>query len=111
MKNYVAEGDIMDVVAPYARTAGQGTLVGSIFGVAVNDVALAAVGQIKTKGVFDITKTAAVNWLAGTLLYWDDAAKSITNVVAANKLVGTAVQAQVNADAIARVRLNGTFTT
>src|ERR1700730_7040998 len=105
MKNYVAEGDIMDLAAPYAVTAGQGAQVGSIIGVAVNDTANGAIGQFKTKGVFDLTKTAAINWTAGALLYWDNAARAITNVAAANKIAGVAVTAQVNADVIARVRL------
>ena len=107
MRNYITEGDILDLTAPYAVSSGGGAQIGAgIFGVATNDVANAAVGQFKTKGVFDLTKATGVNWVAGALLYWDNAAKNVTNVVASNLKIGVATQAQINGDVTCRVRLN-----
>lgn len=38
MKNYVQEGEVITLIAPYARLAGEGAKVANIFGVAINDM-------------------------------------------------------------------------
>ena len=53
MKNYVQEGDYIEVVLPYARLSGEGVLVGSLFGVCVVDGASGASINIHTEGVYD----------------------------------------------------------
>src|SRR4051812_45718125 len=91
MKNFVQPGDTITLTAPYARTSGQGALVGSIFGIAVNDVANGASGEFLTEGVVDLDKVSAQAWAVGNLIYWDDAAKLSTTVPTSNKLIGVAV--------------------
>ena len=105
MKNYVGDGNALTVTAPAAVSAGAGVLIGSIFGVAANDAANGAEVVINTAGVYDLAKTAAQAWTAGQLLYWSGIA--VTNVAAANKLIGVAVRAELNAATVGRVRLNG----
>lgn len=109
MKNYVQPGEVITLTAPYARNSGQGALVGSVFGVAVNDVANGASGEFKTVGVYDLDKTSAQAWTVGSLIYWDDTAKVTTNVATSNKLIGTAMAVAANPSATGRVRLNGVF--
>lgn len=112
MKNYVAEGDIITLTAPYARLSGEGALVGSIFGVAVADVANGADGEFKTEGVFNLAKAASQAWAVGARIYWDDTAKVCTNVAATNKHIGVAL-AVVGAgvgETIGNVRLSASFT-
>jgi predicted RecA/RadA family phage recombinase len=111
MKNYVQTGDVLTLTAPYLRTPGQGALVGSIFGVATNDVASGAAGEFKLGGVHDLDKVSAQAWTAGALIYWDDATKLATTAAAAgaNTLIGTAILAAANPSATGRVRLNGAF--
>jgi predicted RecA/RadA family phage recombinase len=113
MQNFVQEGDVVTLTAPYARSSGQGALVGSIFGVAVADVANGASGEFKTKGVFDLAKTSAQAWTFGALLYWDDTNKVVTNTsnTGANKLIGVAMAVAANPSSTGRVRLNGAFST
>lgn len=109
MKNFVQDGDILDLAAPYDRTAGQGALVGSVFGVAVNDVLSGVTGEFKTKGVFDMTKASAQAWTVGAHVYWDDTAKNVTTTSTSNTLIGVAVLAAANPSSTGRVRLNGSF--
>lgn len=108
MKNFRHEGATCTFTAPNAVLSGGGFVVGALFAVACTDAANGAQVEGKTVGVYDLPKAAAVNWLAGAKLYWDNAAKNVTNVVGANTLIGVALNARVNADANCIVRLNGT---
>lgn len=109
MKNFVQDGEIIVVPAPYAVTSGQGVKAGQLFGVAVIDAAQDADVPIKTCGVFDLTKAGSQAWTVGQLVYWDDTAKRCTTVATGNLLIGAAVAA-VDSGAgstVGRVRLNG----
>ena len=109
MKNFVSPGDNVQLTAPYAVASGAGALVGSIFGVAVTDVASGAVGAFKTCGVYTLPKTSAQAWTAGAVVYWDDTTKVCTSSSAsgANTLIGVAAAAAANPSATGTVRLNG----
>src|SRR5262245_47585857 len=96
MKNFVQAGNIITLIAPYARTSGQGLLVGSIFGVATTDAALGAAVESVVEGVCDLAKVSAQAWTAGNLIYWDDTAKLTTTVSTSNKLIGCAAAAASN---------------
>lgn len=109
MKNYVQDGDVLTLVAPYAVASGGGALVGAIFGVAANTVANGAEGEFCLIGVFDLPKAnGAVT--QGQKLYWSDANKNVTTTATNNTLIGVAATAAAAGDATARVRLNGAFT-
>lgn len=104
-KNYIQEGDTIVITAGSALASGAGVQVGRIFGVAATDIANGADGPINLTGVYDLPKTAAQAWTAGALIYWTGTA--CTNVAATNILIGIATRAQLAADTIGRVRLNG----
>lgn len=109
MKNYVQEGDYVEVVLPYARTSGQGVLVGTnLFGVCVVDGASGASINIHTEGVYDLEAATGANTdaVVGAKAYWDNTAKKITAVSTSNSYVGVFLAAKATADAVARVRLN-----
>lgn len=109
MKNYVQKGKTLTLPAPYDRVSGQGALVGSIFGVAANDVLSGANGEFEVTGVYDLAKTSAQAWTVGALIYWDDTNKVATTTSTSNKLIGVAVAVAANPSATGRVRLNGAF--
>lgn len=104
--NYVQEGDLLDLPAPYDRTAGQGALIGNIFGVATTTVLSGATASFALEGVFKIDKTAAQTFAVGALVYWDNSAKSVTAVSTGNTRIGVAAVAAAGGDAQATVRLN-----
>lgn len=110
MKNYVQPGDTVTVTAPYALTSGGGCLVGTLFGVAVNDAASGATdAEIMTTGVFDMTKATGAGTAVtdGGPVYWDNTAKVVTGVSTSNTLIGKALGAVADGGAVARVRLDG----
>jgi predicted RecA/RadA family phage recombinase len=96
MNNYIGPGNSVAVVMPYARNAGEGVLVGGLFGVAVNTYASGATGQIITAGVFtNLVKAsgAAEAWAVGDRLYWSDSNKNLTKNSTGNFAVGVALAA------------------
>ena len=108
MRNFSHAGRTCTFIAPYAVTSGQGFQVGAFFAVANADAAQGVEVEGDLEGVFDITKSAGVNWTPGAKLYWDNTARSVTNVATNNLLIGGALKAQINADTSAHLRLNGT---
>lgn len=107
MKNFVQDGEVVTLTAPYAVASGGGALVGSLFGVAASTVANGAQGEFCTEGVFDLAKASGAV-TQGAKIYWDNAAKVVTTTASGNTLIGAATQAAQSGDATARVRLNGT---
>ena len=111
MKNYIQEGDILPLTAPYAVSSGGGVLVGATFGVAVNDVANGAVGAFRVEGVFSLPKSTAASsgGSQGARAYWIAASKVVTAASSGNTLIGVFAKTCADADATAEVRLNGSF--
>lgn len=112
MKTFIQPGEKYDfVVAGTAVTAGQGLLVGSMFGVVESTAAVGARSVLILQGVVDMAKAASQAWTVGQRIYWDSTAKVATNVSTSNTLIGVA-WAAVGAGAgetTGRVRLNGAF--
>lgn len=107
--NFVANGDRINLVAPYAVASGAGALVGTVFGVALQTLANGIAGEFAVRGVWDLAKATGQAWTQGAALYWDNAAKNVTTTSAGNTKIGVATQAQASGDTTGRVRLNGSF--
>lgn len=109
MKNYVAKGETVTVVAPADKASGEGVLVGSLFGVAVRDALMGEGVPVVTTGIVDLPKEAALAIDQGDLVYWDDTAGECDKTDT-NTLIGVCtVDAADSADEV-RVRLNGAWT-
>ena len=100
MKNFVQPGDSLAMAVPYAAgvTAGQGMLVGALFGVAAVDGVQNAVIEGATAGVFDLTKQPSLAITAGARVFWDDTNRRITTTATSNYQVGIAVLASATSD-------------
>lgn len=111
MKNFVQEGERLDLTAPYAVTAGQGALIGAIFGVAITDLANGAVGAFSLEGIFTLTKAtgASTGGAQGVLAYWNNTNRNVTAVASGNTKIGVFAATCADADATCRVRLNASF--
>ena len=105
MKNFVQDGDVISVTAPYALTSGAGCLVGSLFGVSVKDYASGDPAEIRRDGVFDITALSTDTASQGAKLYWDNTNKRLTTTSAGNTLVGLAITAKTSGQTTARILL------
>jgi predicted RecA/RadA family phage recombinase len=109
MKNYVQNGDVLSLTAPYAVSAGDGLLVGSLFAVACAAAANGAAVEAMPEGVFDITALSTDAGSAGTKMYWDNTNKRLTTTSTSNTLVGVLVVAKASGDTTARVYVDGTI--
>lgn len=107
MKNYKQPGENVTVAAPAALTAGDGVLVGSLFGIAQETVAIGVDVTIVRRGVFTLPKVSAQAWTVGAPIYWDNAAKNCTTTVGTNKLIGVATAVAGNPSATGDVLLDG----
>lgn len=107
--NYVQAGDVLELTAPYAVASGDGALVGSIFGVALDAAGSGETGVFKVTGVFTLPKTSAQAWTVGAKVYWDNTAKVVTTTSTGNTLIGVAVEVAANPSDTGAVRLNGAF--
>lgn len=105
MRNYIQNGDAINVTAPYAVTSGQGVLVGALFGIATHDAANAADVVIQTEGVVDVPATTANTATQGAKIYWDNATRLATTTAGTNVCIGVATAAKANGETVARVRL------
>lgn len=104
MKNFVQKGEVITLTAPYAVSAGDGMLVGSLFGFATTDGASGA--EIETfvgSGVFDIAKVSAQAWSEGASIYWDNSNKYATTTSSGNTFIGFAALAAANPSSTGRV--------
>jgi predicted RecA/RadA family phage recombinase len=109
MQNWVQDGDIISLAAPYDVSAGGGALVGTQFGVAQGDALSGAAVLLVTRGVFDLTKVESQAWTVGAAIYWDNTNKYCTTTSSGNTLIGTCMVAVGSGagETTGRVRLKG----
>jgi predicted RecA/RadA family phage recombinase len=108
MKNFVQDGEILTIAAPYDVTSGKGFQVGALFAVAAYDALSGAAVEGKTCGVFDLVKVSTEVWAAGDPIYWDNSNKRCTNVKTTAFLrIGVATAAAANPTATGHVKLGG----
>ncbi|MBS1188914.1 MAG: hypothetical protein H6R10_706 [Rhodocyclaceae bacterium] len=105
-KNYLQEGDVLDLVAPYAVAAGDGAQVGSIFGVAINALALSESGPFARCGVFELTALSTATGAQGAKAYWDNVNKRVDTDSTVGLLIGALLAAKTNGQTTAQVVLN-----
>lgn len=103
MKTYVQPGNAFTGVFPYARNAGDGVLFGgSLFGIAVDNVASGATGVALVEGVFSgVTKNTGAGeaYTIGQRLFWDNTNKRVTSTSTANTAIGMCWVAAATGDA------------
>ena len=104
---FVHAGESIDYLPASAVAAGDVIVLSDLVGVAKLDVAADA---LAVSGVFDFAKQsgAAVTFAIGDKAYWDDTndVAVTTDGAGANKLIGKAVLAAADNDAIVRVRMS-----
>ncbi|MGE3583041.1 MAG: DUF2190 family protein [Hyphomonadaceae bacterium] len=113
MKTFVQKGDQLSVAAPYNVAAGQGVLIGALFGIAFGDAQNGADVDIATVGVFDIAKESADVFTVGAPVFYDTATHTArshgdtdSNSVGESEVcIGVAVAAAGAGASAVRVRL------
>ena len=106
---FVQEGGAIDYTPGADVLVGAVVVQADLIGVTQAPIKSGQLGSLAVTGVFDLNKAVGAGSAipAGTLTYWDAAAQNATKNAAAgaNKLIGKAVKATVDADTIVRVRL------
>jgi len=110
MKNFVQKGDVITMTPTAGNlTAGQGLLVGALFGVATSDVAQNTPGEFITEGVVDIAKTSALEITAGSRVFWVPGSSAVNTTSASQVCVGIALATAPNPSPTVRIKL-GAYT-
>lgn len=98
MNNFIHEGHIIHVTAPYEVMTGDGLLRGSLFGIATSWAPQGDSVGITTAGVFDLKRRADEQFEVGDPIYWNDSVKSFTREPDGAVMVGLAVSATCGQD-------------
>lgn len=107
MINFNKQGAVITLIAPYLVAAGDGALVGAVFGVATSAYANATEGEFSRLGEHQLKKATGQAWTVGAKIYWDNAAKNCTTTVGSNVLIGAAMLAAASGDVLGTVLLDG----
>jgi predicted RecA/RadA family phage recombinase len=106
---YIHDGDTIDYTPAADTPVGTVVVQADLVGVAESFIKANTLGSLAVEGVFDLPKAVGAGSAiaAGALTYWDAAAQNATKNAAAgaNKLLGKATKATVDADTTVRVRL------
>ncbi len=107
MKNFIQQGNVLSLLAPYAVASGAPFKVGSIVAVAVASASSGGAVEGMSAGVFTLPKVSAQAWAVGDKIYWDDSAKLMTTTALNNTLVGCATAVAGNPTSTGQVYLDG----
>lgn len=112
--NYIQDGEIITVVAPFAAVRGRYIVLNATTGaggVALDNATSAANVVLATNGVHQFAKPNAVSTsaAAGAFWYWDNTNSQVTISATSNTKLGVGLAAVTNTQTTVNVRLNGTW--
>lgn len=99
-QNFIQPGEHLTLTNNTGANIASGSPVfdGQIVGIALGDIANNAVGQVKTQGVFSLTKKASLVVSEGDALFWDATPGEITKTAADGRFIGYAAAGALSAD-------------
>ena len=106
MKNFILQGDTLDVSSGSNVVAGQLVILGSLLGVATTTALAGTTFALKTTGVFELPKSSAEAWTIGAKIYWDSTNLWATTTVGSNTIIGRAAEPAANPSSVGRVLLS-----
>jgi predicted RecA/RadA family phage recombinase len=106
-QNFIQSGEHLEYTNTTGATVTSGTpvIVGKLVGISLGDVANNAKGQMKTEGVFLLTKKAALAISAGDVVFWDSTPGEVTKTDADGIFIGYAVEDVLAGAATVKVKL------
>jgi predicted RecA/RadA family phage recombinase len=108
MKNYVSDGDVLELTAPSGGvTKDVPVLIGALVVVPTVSAAQTVAFSAKTTGVITVPKATGDAWGEGEKVYWDVADGDFNQSSSGNTLVGVAAAAAGTNDTTAPVRFDG----
>lgn len=91
MNNFVHDGHILELVAPYEIMNGDGLLQEHLFGIARSWARKGDTVSVSTAGVFDLKRRSEDHWDVGDAIYWNNDAKIFTRGPEGAVRIGVAV--------------------
>ena len=107
MKNKILSGNTITITAGATITSGQGVLVGTVLGVAVESVASGDPVAVQLEGVFTLPILGTDAPAVGAKLYWDAGNSRLTTTVGSNTEAGIAFAAKASGPTTVRIKLKG----
>lgn len=89
---FIHDGDAVDYTPAADTAAGEVVVQETLVGVAKTPIIAGVLGAIAVRGVFDVAKDAATEFIAGQTVFWDEATKKAVDT-------GTIVFGKAVADA------------
>jgi predicted RecA/RadA family phage recombinase len=109
MKNYLQQGDSIDVPAPVGGVvSGLPVIIGSLIGISSVTAPEGTMIAIQRKGGYKLPKTNAQAWTVGAKIYWDATNKVATTTASSNTLIGIAIAVAANPSPFGEVLLGPT---
>jgi predicted RecA/RadA family phage recombinase len=108
MKNFLSSGATITQTSAGAKKSGTPYVAGELVGVAGHDAATNEPVVLHLVGEYQLPKATGQAWAIGAKLYWDagNAVCTTADGSGANKAIGHATEAAINADAVGTVRLS-----
>lgn len=106
---YKQPGKVLDYVntTGAAIASGSGVLIGTLVGVALADIPVAATGSTMVCGVHTVTKLGTDVMAQGVKVYWDNTNKRLTTTASGNTEAGRVAVAAGSGETTVQVLLNG----
>lgn len=104
MKNFVQQGETLDLTLAADVVAGMPVIQGDIVAIAVVSGKSGDTIPCKTTGVYDLPYGVAAAVSVGAKVYWASAG-NVTGTSSGNVLMGHAVKAAASGDATIRLKL------
>jgi predicted RecA/RadA family phage recombinase len=108
MKNFIARGQVIDVVLAAGVLSGGVVKVGSMIGIANTDGSTGDTIAVSFEGAYgSVPKATGTAWTQGDPLFWDAGAGKLTKVAPGNTFAGYAYADALSADTTGSVVLEG----
>lgn len=104
--NYVADGTTLNWTATTAVDSGDLVIVGTLVGVAIDDIASGAVGAVQIAGVVECDKEASLAVSQGDKLYCDAISGELDKTETSQTFAGHAFEAEATSTSTVKVILN-----
>lgn len=106
MKNFIAPGEVLDVVLAADVSSGGVVLVGSLVGIAPVGGKNGDTIAVALEGAYDsVPKATGAAWVQGDKLYWDATNSVFTKTATSNTFAGYAYAAAASGDATGKILL------
>lgn len=104
--NFVQPGHLIECELDREAAAGELAVIGSLAGIAMDDVAAHGRGVFAISGVWEVPKKAGEAVTAGQKLY-RDASGALTGTASGNSFAGSAFASALASDTTVRLLING----